>query len=207
MQSGKRVGVVDLTKGELGTRGTVETRKAEAETASKVMGLEIRENLGFKDGFFINDREHQVEIIKKIRQYQPEIVLINAIYDRHPDHGKGAQLVSDACFLSGLIKIDTGQEAWRPKQVYHYIQDREMEPSFVVDISDYIDEKMEAVKAYKTQFFDPDSDEPETYISKPEFIEAIRSRASNMGHRIGVRYGEGFVAQKTVGVRDISELI
>ncbi len=207
VKAGKKVGVIDLTEGELGTRGTAATRKAEAEAAKKILGLSARENLGFADGFFLNDKEHQIAIIKVLRKYQPEIVLLNAIYDRHPDHGKGATLVSDACFLSGLVKIDTQQEPWRPKFIYHYIQDREMDPSFVVDISAYIAQKMEAIKAYKTQFFDPNSEEPETYISKPGFLDAIRSRAANMGHKIGVAFGEGFVAQRTIGISDIDLFI
>jgi bacillithiol biosynthesis deacetylase BshB1 len=209
---GKKVGILDLTKGELGTRGTAETRRAEAEDASRILGLSVRENMGFADGFFISDEKHQRALIRMIRRYQPDIVLANAIEDRHPDHGKGAQLATDACFLSGLRKIETidngiVQEAWRPKVVYHYIQDRYIKPDFVVDISAFWDKKVEAIRAYKTQFFNQDLNEPQTYISSPEFLNFIEARAAELGHQIGVRYGEGFTKEKVLGVKSLYDLI
>src|SRR5205085_3490328 len=177
--AGQKVGIIDLTRGELGTRGTAETRDEEAAHAAKILGVHFRENLHMKDGFFQNDTCHQMEIIKRIRKYLPEIVICNAIEDRHPDHGRSSKLVSDACFLSGLAKIETEyesikQNAWRPKVIYHYTQDRYIKPDLLVDISDHLEKKEEALLAYKTQFHDPDSDEPETYISSPEFFQSIR---------------------------------
>ncbi len=167
---GKKVGIVDLTRGELGTRGSAEIRHKEALAAADILGVSVRENLGFADAFFVNDREHQMAVIRVLRKYRPEIVLCNAVEDRHIDHGKGAKLVSDACFLSGLTRIETDlsevvQEAWRPKQVYHYIQWRNLSPDFVVDVSGFINKKTEAILAYSSQFFDPNSKEPETPIS------------------------------------------
>ncbi len=210
---GKKVGIIDLTRGELGTRGTAETRDKEAEDAAKILGVHVRTNMEFADGFFVNDRQHQIELIKMIRLYRPEIVLCNAIYDRHIDHGRGSQLVSDACFLSGLVKIDTKhedsehwQEPWRPKQVYHYIQWQDMEPDVVVDVTGFIDKKMEAVMAYKTQFYDPKSDEPETPISSKNFTDSIVYRARNMGRLIHSEYGEGFTAERYVAVDSIFDL-
>ena len=175
---GKKVGIVDLTRGELGTRGSADLRDKEAANAAKILGASVRENLGFADGFFINDKNHQLEIIKMIRKYQPEIVLCNAIDDRHIDHPKGSKLVSDACFLSGLRKIETeldgeNQKAWRPKQVYHYIQWKNIEPDFVVDVSGFIEKKTEAILAYSSQFFDPKSDAPATPISSKNFIDSV----------------------------------
>ena len=175
---GKKVGIVDLTRGELGTRGSAELRDIEAANAAKILGVSVRENLGFADGFFINDKKHQLEIIKMIRKYKPEIVLCNAIDDRHIDHPKGSKLVSDACFLSGLLKIETDlagnqQEKWRPKQVYHYIQWKNIEPDFVVDVSGFIDIKMQSVLAYKTQFYDANSEEPETPITSKNFTDSV----------------------------------
>ncbi|RDC63054.1 hypothetical protein AHMF7616_01654 [Adhaeribacter pallidiroseus] len=175
VQAGQKVGIIDLTKGELGTRGTPEIREAEAKAATAIMGLAVRKNLGFADGFFKNDREHQLEVVRVLRQYQPEIVIANAITDRHPDHGRGSILVSEACFLAGLKQISTKdtegqwQAAWRPKVVYHYIQDRYILPDFVVDITPFWDIKLQAIKAFKSQFFDPESSEPTTYISRPDF--------------------------------------
>ncbi len=208
---GRSVGMVDLTKGELGTRGTALTRYEEATNAAKVLGVLIRENLGFADGFFLNDKEHQLEIIKMIRKYQPEIVLCNAIDDRHIDHGKGSKLVSDACFLSGLIKIETelnreAQEKWRPKHVYHYIQWKNIEPDFVVDVSGYMDQKMQSVLAYKTQFFDPNSKEPETPISSKNFTDSIEYRSRDLGRLTGVEHAEGYTVERYVAVDSLFDL-
>ena len=197
--AGKKVGIVDFTRGELGTRGTPEIRLQESADATKILGLHARENIGIRDGFFRNDEETQLKLIEVIRKYQPEIVLANALEDRHPDHGKGAQLAIDACFLSGLRQIKTGDlPAWRPAQVYHYIQDRYLEPDFVVDISSQWDQKEAAIRAFKSQFFDPNSAEPASYISSPDFLNFIQARAMEMGHKIGVKYGEGFQSQKTL---------
>lgn len=211
-QSGKAVGILDLTRGEMGTRGTPEDRDAEAAAASAIMGLQLRENLGFRDGFFKNDETHQLAIIQILRKYQPDMVLANAIYDRHPDHGRGAALAREACFLSGLRRIETKdekgepQEAWRPKTVCHYIQDRWIKPDFVVDISETMELKMEAIKAFKTQFFDPDSAEPETYISKPDFLEGIYARAREFGRPVGFTFAEGYTLDRTPGYSSISLL-
>ncbi len=197
--AGKKVGIVDFTRGELGTRGTPEIRLQESADATKILGLHARENLGIRDGFFRNDEETQLKLIEVIRKYQPDIVLANALEDRHPDHGKGAQLAEDACFLSGLRQSKTGDlSAWRPAQVYHYIQDRYLEPDFVVDISSQWDLKEAAIRAFKSQFFDPNSAEPASYISSPDFLNFIQARAMEMGHKIGVKYGEGFQSQKTL---------
>jgi bacillithiol biosynthesis deacetylase BshB1 len=197
--AGKKVGIVDFTRGELGTRGTPEIRLQESAGATKILGLHARENLGIRDGFFRNDEETQLKLIEVIRKYQPEIVLANALEDRHPDHGKGAQLAIDACFLSGLRQIKTGNlPAWRPSQVYHYIQDRYLEPDFVIDITDHWDQKESAISAFMSQFFDPASAEPASYISSPDFLNFIQARGMEMGHKIGVKYGEGFQSQKTL---------
>lgn len=199
ISAGKKVGIVDFTRGELGTRGTPEIRLQESADATKILGLHARENLGIRDGFFRNDEETQLKLIEVIRKYQPDIVLANALEDRHPDHGKGAQLAIDACFLSGLRQIKTGNlPAWRPAQIYHYIQDRYLEPDFVVDISANWDQKEAAIRAFKSQFFDPNSAEPASYISSPDFLNFIQARAMEMGHKIGVKYGEGFQSQKTL---------
>ncbi len=195
---GKKVGIVDFTRGELGTRGTPEIRLAESAEATKILGIQVRENLGLADGFFQNDRESQLKLIEVIRKYQPDIVLANALEDRHPDHGKGAALAIDACFLSGLRKIDTGLPAWRPKHVYHYIQDRYLEPDFVIDISAHWEKKEAAIRAFRSQFFDPNSTEPASYISSPDFLDFIEARAQEMGHKIGVKYGEGFQSQSPI---------
>ncbi|NEM97932.1 bacillithiol biosynthesis deacetylase BshB1 [Pontibacter burrus] len=211
--SGKEVGIVDLTRGELGTRGTPEIRAAEAEAASKILGLSVRENLDFADGFFLNDKEHQLKIVEKIRQYKPEIVLMNAIYDRHPDHGRGSQVVSDACFLAGLKMIETfgpdgeKQEAWRPTAVYHFIQDRYIKPDVVVDITPYWEQKVESIKAFKSQFFNPEDTSAHTYISSPEFMEFIEARAKEYGHAIGATYGEGFTVERLIGVKSLFDLL
>lgn len=209
---GKKVGIVDLTRGELGTRGSADLRDEEAANAAKILGVSIRENLRFADGFFVNDKEHQLQIIKMIRKYKPEIVLCNAIDDRHIDHPKGSNLVSDACFLSGLTKIETDikgekQEKWRPKQVYHYIQWKNIEPDFVVDVSGFTDLKTKAVLAYSSQFFDPNSKEPETPITSKNFIDSINYRARDLGRLIGVDCGEGFNSERYVAVENLSKLI
>ncbi|MDF0716500.1 bacillithiol biosynthesis deacetylase BshB1 [Muricauda sp. 334s03] len=214
VSKGKKVGIVDLTRGELGTRGSAEIRDKEAAKAAEILGVSVRENMEFADGFFVNDKEHQLELIKIIRKYRPEIVLCNAIDDRHIDHGKGSKLVSDACFLSGLMKIDTKmdgddewQEAWRPKLVYHFIQWKNLEPDFVVDVSGFIDKKTDAIMAYGSQFFDPDSDEPETPISSKNFTDSVNYRARDLGRLIGVEYAEGFTVERYVGVDSLDDLI
>ena len=209
---GKKVGVVDLTRGELGTRGSAGLRDQEAANAAKILGVSVRENLRFADGFFVNDKEHQLEIIKMIRKYQPEIVLCNAIDDRHIDHSKGSKLVSDACFLSGLKKIETAieegqQDQWRPKQVYHYIQWKNIEPDFVVDVTGFVDKKIAAVLAYSSQFYDPNSKEPETPITSKNFIDSINYRAKDLGRLIGVECAEGFTTERYVAVENLSKLI
>ena len=209
---GKKVGIVDLTRGELGTRGSADLRDKESANAAKILGASVRENLGFADGFFINDKNHQLEIIKMIRKYQPEIVLCNAIDDRHIDHPKGSTLVSDACFLSGLIKIETelngeNQQKWRPKQVYHYIQWKNITPDFVVDITGFMEAKKASVMAYSSQFYDPKSDEPETPITSKNFTESIEYRAKDLGRIIGVDYAEGFTSERYVAIENLSKLI
>lgn len=211
-KEGKKVGIIDLTQGELGTRGTAETRKTEADNAAKILGVDVRENLKMADGFFKNDEEHQRKIIEAIRTYQPEIVLCNAIDDRHPDHGRSASLVKDAAFLSGLRKIVTikdgkEQAAWRPKYVLHYIQDRLIEPNFVFDISDVFETKLQSILAYTTQFHNPNLNEPQTYISSPQFLDGVRARNLLMGKRIGVTYAEGFTSSKTIGVKSFDALV
>ena len=209
---GKKVGIVDLTRGELGTRGSAELRMIEASNAGKILGVSVRENIGFADGFFTNDKKHQLEIIKMIRKYQPDIVLCNAIDDRHIDHGKGSKLVSDACFLSGLVKIETElegkqQEKWRPKHVYHYIQWKNIAPDFVIDVTGFIHKKQAAVLAYSSQFYDPNSKEPESPITSKTFIESINYRSRDLGRLIGVEYAEGFTSERYVAAENLSKLI
>ena len=209
---GKSVGIVDLTRGELGTRGTAAIRDIEAEKSAKILGVSVRENLGFADGFFVNDKEHQLKVIEMIRKYQPEIVLCNAIEDRHIDHGKGSMLVSDACFLSGLVKIQTShqgspQNKWRPKQVFHYIQWENLTPDFIVDVSGFIDKKMESIKAYSSQFYDPNSKEPETPITSKNFFDSVDYRARDLGRLIGVSHAEGFTAERLLGVNELADII
>jgi bacillithiol biosynthesis deacetylase BshB1 len=211
---GKKVGVIDLTRGELGTRGNVETRKIEAAKAAEIMGVHVRENLGMADGFFQNDEAHQRKVIEMIRKYQPDIIIANAFEDRHPDHGRSAKLVADAAFLSGLRKIETSsegksQEIWKPAYVFHYIQDRFIQPSFVVDITAHFDKKMEAVLAYGTQFFtaSPGNDEPQTYISSSQFLETVKARALMLGKRVGVDYAEGYYTEKTIGIKSFDAII
>ena len=209
---GKKVGVLDLTRGELGTRGSAEIRDKEAASAAEILGLTVRENLGFKDGFFINDEVHQKAVIEIIRKYRPEVVLCNAVQDRHIDHGKGGKLVSDACFLSGLRKIETSyrekhQEAWRPKQVYHYIQWENLKPDFVVDVTGFMEIKLNAVKAYSSQFYDPDSKEPVSPISSKNFLDSITYRASDLGRIIGKESAEGYTVERFVAVDHLDKLI
>lgn len=208
---GKKVGIIDLTRGELGTRGSAEIRDAEANKAATVMNLSVRENLNFRDGFFRNDEAHQLEIIKKIRLYRPDIVLCNAIDDRHIDHPKGSQLVSDACFLSGLLKITTEvggevQAPWRPKLVYHYMQWKNITPDFVVDITGFIDVKMEAILAYDSQFYNPDTKEPETPITTKNFLDSVKYRAQDLGRLVGTEYAEGFTTERYLAVNSLGDL-
>lgn len=209
---GKKVGIIDLTRGELGTRGSSDLRTIEATNAATILGVSVRENLDFADGFFINDKKHQLEIIKMIRKYQPEIVLCNAIDDRHIDHVKGSKLVSDACFLSGLIKVETfiesqNQEKWQPKHVYHYMQWKNIKPDFVVDITGFLDKKVASIMAYSSQFYDPKSKEPETPISSKNFIDSITYRARDLGRLINVDYAEGFTTERFVAIENLSKLI
>jgi len=196
VQAGKQVGIIDLTRGELGTRGTAESRDSETKSATEIMGVAIRENMNFKDGFFKDDEEHKIALVKKIRKYRPEIVITNAVSDRHPDHSRGSQITVDACFLAGLEKVETGQEVWRPKAIYHYIQFNNLKPDIVVDISDQIDLKLEAVKAYKTQFFDPNSNESETIISSQGFLDSVSYRAKDLGRQANCEYAEGFITHQ-----------
>ena len=215
IKNGKKVGVLDLTQGELGSRGTVETRYEEAAKAAMIMGVAVRENLKMRDGFFQNDEEHQRRLIIAIRKYQPEIIFTNSLSDRHPDHGRAAKLTADSCFLSGLKKVETNdeqgndQEPWRPKYVFHYIQDRYHEPDFVIDITGVFEQRMEAVKAYTTQFYNPDNEDdgPQTYISTATFLESVIARARVIGKKIGVQYGEGFNTVKTLGLKNMDSLI
>ena len=211
IHAGMSVGIVDLTQGELGSRGTIDTRYEEAEAASKIMGITTRVNLKMADGFFENNEVNQRLIIEQIRKYRPRIVLMNAVSDRHPDHGRGSQLVSTACYLAGLVKIETSldgvqQEAHRPEAVYHYIQDYYIEPDFVVDVTPFYDRKIEAIKAYKTQFFDPNSEEPQTPISGEDFFHFISSRMREFGRPIGAKYAEGFTIERFIGVNLLSDL-
>jgi N-acetylglucosamine malate deacetylase 1 len=208
---GKKVGIVDLTRGELGTRGTAETRDEEAADSAKILGLHIRENLRLRDGFFQNDEFHRLEVIKAIRKYQPEIILSNALEDRHPDHGRAGDLVYDSVFLSGLPKIETSidgikQEAHRPRLLLQFIQDRYLKPDIIVDISDHMDKKIESIQAFKTQFYNPDVEGQETYISSPEFFESVIGRSREFGKSIGTTFGEGFTSRKLLGVDNLFDL-
>ena len=208
---GKKVGIIDLTRGELGTRGSVAIRNEESAKASEILGVTVRRNLDMRDGFFVNDEAHQLKVIEMIRKYQPEIVLCNAITDRHIDHGKGSKLVSDACFLSGLRQIKTelngeAQEAWRPKVVYHYIQWQNIEPDFVVDISEFIGKKMESVLAYGSQFYDPNSKEPVSPITSKNFLDSVKYRAQDLGRLVGVDYAEGFTTERYLAVNSLGDL-
>lgn len=208
---GKKVGIIDFTKGELGTRGTIETRAEESKNASAIMGIHARENIGIRDGFFKNDEAHQLEVVKMIRKYRPEIILTNALYDRHPDHGRASDLANDAIFLSGLRKIETAldgivQEPWRPRLTLQYIQDTYIKPDIIVDISEHMEQKIEAIRAFKTQFDSPNEDEPQTYISTPGFLQSVIARAREMGKNIGAEYGEGFTSRKLLGVDSLFDL-
>jgi len=209
---GKKLGIIDLTRGELGTRGSAELRDQEAAHAAKILGVSVRENLRFRDGFFTNDEAHQLEVIKMLRKYRPEIVICNAVNDRHIDHGKGSKLVSDACFLSGLVKIVTEldgqkQDAWRPKLVYHYIQWKNLTPDFVVDVTGFIDVKVESLMAYKSQFYDPNSTEPVTPIATKNFKESILYRAADLGRLINTEHAEGFTVERYLAVNTLGDLI
>ena len=209
--AGKKVGIIDLTRGELGTRGTAEIRDAEAIAAAKILGIHFRENLNMRDGFFENNEENQLQIIAIIRKYKPKIVICNAIEDRHIDHAKGSKLVADACFLSGLTKIETHfenqkQAAWRPKNVYHYIQWNSLKPDFVVDISGYNDQRLEAIKAYKSQFYDPISKEPQTPIATKTFLESLNFRVQDFGRLVGVDFAEGFTSDRILAVDALENL-
>jgi bacillithiol biosynthesis deacetylase BshB1 len=211
ISQGLKVGILDLTRGELGTRGTAETRAAEAEAAADILGVSVRENAGFADGFFENDKAHQLEIIKYIRKYRPDIILANAIHDRHPDHARAAQLTADAVFLSGLSKIETvmdgmAQKPFRPGVVYHYIQSLDIAPDLAVDISLFYDKKVEAIRAYRTQFHDPDSREPDTFISSPEFLDFVKARAIHFGVPMGVNYAEGYTMKRHIGVYNLKDI-
>jgi bacillithiol biosynthesis deacetylase BshB1 len=209
--AGSKVGIVDLTRGELGTRGTAETRDQEAANSAKILGLHARENLGMRDGFFKNDEEHQLQVISMVRKYRPDIVLCNALHDRHPDHGRAGELVNDALFLSGLSKVKTSivgddQQAWRPTMLLQYIQDRYIKPDILIDVTPFWDTKLEAIHAFKTQFFNPDNDDQGTYISSPEFLKVIDARARDLGKYIGATYAEGFTSRKYLGVDNLFQL-
>jgi len=215
IRNGKQVGIIDLTEGELGTRGTVETRYSESSTAAQILGVSVRDNLKMRDGFFKNDEAHQLQLIQAIRKYQPEIVFANALDDRHPDHGRAGNLIKDACFLSGLMKITTSddqgkpQEKWRPKYILHYLQDWYHEPDLIIDISDVFEIRMKAIESYTTQFYSGDGSEegPQTYISTPDFLDSVIARARMLGKRIGVKYGEGFTCEKKIGILNLDSLL
>lgn len=216
IKNGKTAGIIDLTQGELGTRGTIETRHEEAEKAAAIIGVAVRENLKMRDGFFRNDEQHQLQLIRTIRKYQPEIIIGNVLIDRHPDHGRAGHLISDACFLSGLAKIETKddngslQQKWRPKYFLQYMQDWYHEPDLLIDISDAFEQRMKSIAAYSTQFHTSkieDADGPQTYISTPDFLESVIARARMMGKRIGVKYAEGFITEKKIGIRNLDALL
>lgn len=212
VRAGKKVGVVDLTRGELGTRGNPEIRQAESLEASKILGISARETLEIPDAFFEVNRSNQLEVIKMIRKYQPEILITNAISDRHPDHARASDLVVEASFKSGLVKVETVldgtvQDPWRPNVLYHFIQDRYIRPDFIVDVSDYWEDKMRAIRAYQSQFYSTNSQEPATFISSQYFLEVLEVRGREFGHAIGTKYGEGFTVERTVGIKDLGDLI
>ncbi|AWW28711.1 bacillithiol biosynthesis deacetylase BshB1 [Echinicola strongylocentroti] len=211
VKEGYKVGVLDLTQGEMGTRGTPEIRLEESAEAAKILQLSARGNLGFRDAFFTDDEAHHLEVVKIIRKYRPEIVLANAVTDRHPDHGRGGALASKACFISGLRKVTTElegkqQEAWRPTYVYHYIQNNYIKPDFVFDISEFWEDKLNSIKAFKSQFFDPNNKEPESFISSKEYFDFVEARAREFGHMINKKYGEGYTVEKTIGVKNLFDL-
>lgn len=215
INNSKKVGILDLTQGELGTRGSIETRYAEAAAAAKILGVSVRGNLKMRDGFFTNDETHQLQLIQAVRTYKPEIVLANALVDRHPDHGRAGHLIADACFLSGLTKVETKnmhgmpQERWRPKYVLHYLQDWYHEPQFIFDISDVFEQRMKAIKAYSTQFYSSanQAEGEQTYISSPDFLDSVIARARMLGKKIGVKYGEGFTCEKQIGLKNLDALL
>lgn len=213
IHQGKKVGIIDLTRGELGTRGSAEIRDKEATDAAKILGVHHRENLRMADGFFAHTEENIRKIIVVLRKFRPSVILANAVEDRHPDHGRSAKLVADAAFLAGLQKIETldengnPQKAFRPTQVFHYIQDRVLAPDFVFDVTPFYEKKMDSIRAYTTQFYSADSNEPSTYISSPQFLETVKGRDMMMGKKIGVLYGEGFITEKTVGIQDFNHII
>ena len=212
VRQGKKVGMIDFTKGELGTRGNAEIRMQEAAKAAELLGLSVRENLGFEDIYFSNDKVHQLEVVKAIRKFRPEIVLANAIEDRHPDHARASQLTVQSCFMAGLKKIETRlagalQTAWRPRAVYHYIQSSFVKPDIIVDVSPFWEQRMAAVKAFKSQFFNPDSKEPETFISSSQFMDFLEARGTEFGKTIGVKYGEGFTVDRQPGINSLFDLI
>ena len=206
VEHGKKVAIIDLTRGELGTRGTAQSRKVECENATKILGVAVRENMNFEDGFFKDDEKHKLALIKKIREYCPEIVITNAPTDRHPDHGRSSQIGVDACFLSGLEKVNTKQEVWRPKAIYHFIQFNTLIPDFVVDISEQIELKLQAVKAYKTQFYNPESSESETIISSQGFLDSVLYRAQDLGRQSNCKYAEGFITHQLPKVDSLMDL-
>ena len=215
IKAGKRAGILDLTQGELGTRGTIETRFKESANAAKIIGVEARENLKMRDGFFENNEEHKLKLISAIRKYQPDIVIGNVLHDRHPDHGRAGKMIAECCFLSGLSKIKTTgddgkeQDRWRPAYVLHYIQDWYHEPDILVDISDVFEQRMKSIEAYTTQFHSGEvgGNEPQTYISTPDFLESVKARARMFGKRIGVKYAEGFISEKKIGIRSLDALV
>ncbi|MBC7949334.1 MAG: bacillithiol biosynthesis deacetylase BshB1 [Chitinophagaceae bacterium] len=215
IKRGKKVGIVDLTQGELGTRGTIDTRYKESAKAAEIIGVSIRENLKMRDGFFRNDEAHQIQLIETIRKYQPEVIIGNILSDRHPDHGRAGHLISDACFLSGLSKIDTKdksgmvQQKWRPKYFLQYMQDWYHEPDLLIDISEVFEQRMKSIEAYSTQFYSggTETGEPQTYISTPDFLESVIARARMLGKRIGVKFAEGFITEKKIGIRNLDALI
>lgn len=215
LKLGKKVGIIDLTQGELGTRGTIDTRYKEAADAALILGVHVRENLKMRDGFFRNDEDHQLKLISAIRKFRPNIVIGNVLHDRHPDHGRAGHLISDSCFLSGLSKIETRdengnpQQKWRPAYLLHYIQDWYHEPDLLIDISDVFEQRMKSIEAYSTQFYtSPDSNSgPQTYISTPDFLDSVIARARMFGKRIGVKYAEGFICEKKIGIRNLDALI
>lgn len=212
IKQGKKVGVIDITQGELGSRGSVELRKKEAENSSEILGISVRENLGFSDGFFENNKENQLKIITKIRKYRPKIILCNAVSDRHIDHGRASEMVSNTIFLSGLIKIETFengqiQHAWRPNFVLHYIQDRYIKPDLVVDITDTFDIKMQSILAFKSQFYNGDDSLPKTPISSKDFLDFVEARSREFGRSIGVTFGEGFTVERPIGINNLMDLI